>query len=381
MKHFCNRDVYTTYYINMANNMTEKSVYIIAEAGVNHNGNRDLAFRLVDAAVAAGADAVKFQTFRSESVVTKHAAKAEYQKKSFERKESQLDMLRQLELPFEIFLDLKTYCDRKGITFLSTAFDDASLAFLVDVLKLETLKIPSGEITNGPFLLAHAKTKKNLIVSTGMATLGEIETALGVIAYSLINRSISIHKPAFSDFEQAFSSAEGQEALRNGVTLLHCTSEYPAPPSDVSLRTLELLIMSFGLETGFSDHSSGIWAPIAAVAMGASLIEKHFTLDKELPGPDHKASLDPDELTAMVSGIRIVEQSLGDGLKILRPSERGNRIVARRSLVAAKKIRKGEMFTAENVTAKRPGHGTSPMQYWEILGQPALQDYDEDDLI
>lgn len=360
-----------------------KSIYIIAEAGVNHNGDEQKAFKLVDAAVKAGADAVKFQTFKAENVVTQSASKADYQKKSSEIDESQLSMLKRLELTHEMHFELIDYCNKAGITFLSTAFDLESLDFLSNKLGLTTLKIPSGEITNGPLLLAHALLGCDLIVSTGMATLGEIEDALGVVAFGLIESAgaSAVVQPSREAFQQAYFSSVGQQLLKEKVTLLHCTTEYPAPVQDINLKAMLSMRDVFGLSTGYSDHSEGIAVPIAAAAHGAVLIEKHFTLDKTLPGPDHKASLEPDELSDMVAAIRVVEQVMGSGLKGPMASELGNRVVARKSLVAARSIKKGEILSENNINVKRPGIGISPMEYWGVVGENAKRDYVKDEAI
>jgi len=356
-------------------------IHIIAEAGVNHNGSPEMAFQLVDAAVDAGADAVKFQTFKAENLVTKSADKAEYQKKTSGAGESQFAMLKRLELSHEMHHQLIEYCSSKGITFLSTAFDADSLHFLVDDLGLTSLKIPSGEITNGPLLLEHARTGCDLILSTGMATLGEVEEALGVIAYGLLASEGESDKPSREAFQQAYCSAQGQALLKEKVTVLHCTTEYPAPPEEINLKAMVTMQQAFGLKTGYSDHSEGITVPIAASAMGATLIEKHFTLNKSLPGPDHKASLEPDELTAMIKAIRIVEQSMGDGKKVPTLSELKNRQIARKSLVAVKDINLGEKLSEDNITAKRPGVGVSPMEYWDMIDKIAQSDIDQEGLI
>jgi len=357
------------------------SVFIIAEAGVNHNGNRDLAFKLVDKAVDAGADAVKFQTFKPENLVTRRASKARYQEEAMGTTETQLDMLKRLELSYDTHHELIIYCKEKGIEFLSTAFDFDSLDFLVNRLGLQTLKIPSGEITNGPLVLAHARTGSDLIVSTGMATLGEVEEILGVIAFGLVQGNSSTVQPSHSAFQQAYLSVQGQQLLRDKVTLLHCTTEYPAPPEDINLNAMLTMGNAFGLKTGYSDHSKGLTVPIAAAALGAILIEKHFTLDKELSGPDHKASLDPDELKAMVIAIRTVEQVMGDGLKGPKPSELGNRSVVRKSLVAANNINEDDLFSEENLSIKRPGTGRSPMEFWSFIGKKSHKKYSSDEVI
>jgi len=356
-------------------------IYVIAEAGVNHNGSAELALQLVDAAVDAGADAVKFQTFKAENLVTKGADKAEYQKATSGSDESQFDMLKRLELSYEMHHQLIEYCSDKGITFLSTAFDTDSLHFLVGELGLTSLKIPSGEITNGPLVLEHAKTGCDLILSTGMATLGEVEEALGVIAFGLLGSEVQNIKPSREAFQLAYFSEQGQALLNEKVTVLHCTTEYPAPSEEINLNAMITMQQAFGLKTGYSDHSEGITVPIAASAMGAILIEKHFTLDKTLPGPDHKASLEPNELKEMVSAIRTVEQVMGNGVKGPMSSEIKNRQVARKSLVASETISEGDQFTEQNVTIKRPGTGISPMEYWDLLNSKSKVQLQVDDLI
>jgi len=357
------------------------SIYIVAEAGTNHNGSSEMAFQLVDAAVDAGADAVKFQTFKAENLVTKSAVKADYQKKNSGTGESQFDMLKRLELSYEMHHQLIEYCAEKGITFLSTAFDSDSLRFLVDVLGLTTLKIPSGEITNGPLLLEHAQTRCDLILSTGMATLGEVEEALGVIAFGLLGSETNNAKPIRAAFQQAYLSEQGQALLKKKVTVLHCTTEYPAPIEEINLNAIVTMQQAFGLKTGYSDHSEGITVPIAACAMGTTLIEKHFTLDKTLPGPDHQASLDPGELKEMVDTIRIVEVAMGSGIKEPMSSELKNQIIARKSLVAGAEINKGEAFSKDNLSVKRPGNGVSPMLYWDYIGKKAPTHFYPDQLL
>lgn len=327
------------------------SVYIIAEAGVNHNGSFELACRLVDAAKAAGADCIKFQTFKSEKLVSRCAQKAEYQKDAT-GEGSQVEMLKKLELSYDEFLDLKKYCDRSGICFLSTPFDFESIAFL-DSIDMPFWKIPSGEVTDLPYLAALARTGKPVVMSTGMCGMDEIEAAVKALK----------------------SSGAGP------ITLLHCNTEYPTPFEDVNLRAMETMRQRFGLEVGYSDHTRGIEVPIAAAALGASVIEKHFTLDRGMEGPDHKASLEPDELAAMVSGIRHIEKALGTGDKAPTPSERKNMAVARKSIVAKRQIRAGDLLTEELITVKRPGTGISPMKWFDVLGTRAIRDFDEDELI
>jgi len=352
---------------------------IIAEAGVNHNGSEKLAFELVDVAVAAGVDIVKFQTFKASKLVTVSAKQAEYQVKNTQKVESQLSMLSRLELSYEFHHELVNYCNQKGIEFLSTAFDEESLAFLVNDLGLKKLKIPSGELTNAPLVLQHAQSGCDLIVSTGMATLAEVESALGVIAFGYLDKSDVL--PSLEAFQSAYFSVEGQKLLKEKVTVLHCTTEYPAPMIDINLKAMDTLGAAFNLKVGYSDHSAGIEIPIAAVARGALLIEKHFTLDKNMEGPDHKASLEPHELKAMTSAIRHVELAIGDGVKGPRPSEIKNKAIARKSLVAAKDIKEGELFCADNLQVKRPGDGLSPYNYWDLIAKVATASYQEGDLI
>lgn len=371
------------------------SVFIIAEAGVNHNGDLETACQLVDVAVAAGADAVKFQTFKAENLVTRHAGKAAYQEITTDADESQLTMLKRLELKYEFHFELLAYCQKLGIEFLSTAFDFESLDFLVRELGVETLKIPSGDITSGPFLLAHAQTGKQIILSTGMATLGEVETALGVLAFGYLATArdgesvVSAREPmrqhqqqpSIGAFQQVYGSEQGQAVLREKVTLLHCTSEYPTPMENINLKAMDVLQQAFGLRVGYSDHSVGLVVPIAAVARGATIIEKHFTLDRTQQGPDHKVSLEPNELKAMVRDIRDVEKALGAGLKCPQPLELENQKIVRKSLVARSSISIGDCFTEVNLTIKRPGTGKSPMDYWSLLGESSARNYDADELV
>ncbi|HCH2779602.1 TPA: N-acetylneuraminate synthase [Vibrio parahaemolyticus] len=352
---------------------------IIAEAGVNHNGQEELAFALVDAAHEAGADIVKFQTFKAKNLVTEEAKQAEYQVTNTKKQESQLAMLSRLELSYEIHHDLVKYCNSLGIEFLSTAFDLESSDFLVNDLGLTRLKLPSGELTNAPLVLAHARTGCDLIVSTGMATLSEIEAALGVIAFGYT--AAQDEKPSMLGFQEAYASEAGQKALKEKVTILHCTTEYPAPMAEINLRSMDTLGRAFDLAAGYSDHSEGITIPIAAVARGAVLIEKHFTLDKNMEGPDHKASLEPQELGAMVKAIRQIEVALGSSVKTPTESEVKNKAVARKSLVAATDIKEGEELTELNLTIKRPGSGLSPYRYWELIGSKATKGYKAGELI
>ncbi|MDD5249246.1 MAG: N-acetylneuraminate synthase [Rhodocyclaceae bacterium] len=355
-----------------------KRVFVIAEAGVNHNGSLDLALELIDAAAVAGADAVKFQTFKSEAVISRFAIKADYQIRTTGKEESQLDMVKKLELGLAAHLKMLERCAQHGIQFLSTPFDLESVDLLVDHLHVSMLKIPSGEITNAPLILRIARTGKPVILSTGMSTLAEIEQALGVLAFGYLSCE---SKPSLEGFSEVYFSEAGQRILKEKVWLLHCTTEYPAPFADVNLHAMETMRNAFGLPVGYSDHTEGFVVPIAAVALGAGIIEKHFTLNRNLPGPDHKASLEPMELAQMVAAIRQVEEALGKSAKIPAPSELKNKPIARKSLVASVPVRCGEIFSECNLTAKRPGTGISPMRYWEYIGKPTQRDYAEDEAI
>jgi N-acetylneuraminate synthase len=354
-----------------------RRVIVIAEAGVNHNGSLDRARGLVDAAVAAGADIVKFQTFSADRIATHQAVKAEYQK-SDGAAESQHAMLKRLELDDAAHAVLVPYCAERGIEFLSTPFDLPSVDLLARRHALRRLKISSGDLTNGPLLLRAAQSGCALILSTGMADLGEVEAALGVLAFGLTG---SAGTPGAAAFAAAFAGAEGQAALHARVTLLHCTSQYPAPATTVNLRAMDTLHAAFGLATGYSDHTQGATVSIAAAARGAAMIEKHFTLDRSLPGPDHQASLEPGELRHMVAAIRETEQALGSARKAPVAGEIAMRAVARKCLVAARAIRKGEAFTAENLTTKRTAGGVMAMHYWEALTRTADRDYAADEPI
>ena len=336
-----------------------------------------MARQLIEVARDAGADAVKFQTFRAEFLVTQSAPKARYQARSTGRKESQLEMLKRLELSETAHRVLKACCDKWGIEFLSTPFDPQSLAMLTRRIGVARIKIPSGEITNAPLLLAAARTRKPLIVSTGMCTLDDVRDALGVLAFGYQRGTA----PSRAAFRVALQSASGRRALQRNVTLLHCTTEYPARISDANLLAMDTLRDRFGLPVGLSDHTPGITAAVAAAARGAAVIEKHFTLDRRLPGPDHWASLEPTELVAMVRAIREVQQCLGTAIKAPVPSERRNMVIARKSLVALRPIRRGERFSEQNVGIKRPGNGISPMCFWEWLGRRAKRSYRPDEVI
>ena len=330
-------------------------VFIIAEAGVNHNGRIEIAFDLIDAASRSGADAIKFQTFKADKMASRYAEKANYQKKNTKETESQLGMLKRYELDEENHKELIKYCKKLNIQFISSPFDLDSID-LLNRLSLKILKIPSGEITNLPYLKKIGTLNKELIVSTGMADLGEIEDAIDI----LVNSGTPISK----------------------ITVMHCNTEYPTPYSDVNLNAMLTIKAAFsGIKVGYSDHTLGIEIALAAVALGASVIEKHFTMDRKMKGPDHKASLEPDELKAMVKAIRNIEMAMGSGIKKPSESEKINIPIARKSIVAACNIKRGDQFTLENITVKRPGTGISPMQYEKLLGKRASKDFYPDELI
>lgn len=354
--------------------MSEPRVFIIAEAGVNHNGSPDMALELVDAAARAGADAVKFQAFRAESLVSRDAPKAAYQSRATGGGQGQFEMLKALELGREAFAALAARCAERGIEFMSTAFDRESLALLLEV-GIGRIKVPSGDVTDAPMLLGAARTGLPVILSTGMCTLGDVRAALGVLAFGMLGAG----EPCAAAFGRALDAPGARELLRSRVTLLHCTTEYPAPLDEVNLRAMDTLAREFGLPVGYSDHTRGITVPIAAAARGAVVLEKHFTLDRTLPGPDHAASLEPDELAAMVRAVREVELALGSADKRPAPSELPNLAVARKSLVAAWPVARGELFTPDNLAVKRPGGGISPLCYFDLLGQPAARDYAPDE--
>ncbi len=339
--------------------------YIIAEAGVNHNGSLDMALQLVDAAAEAGADAVKFQTFRAEKLVQKNAPKAEYQKKTTGANESQFEMLCRLELSENAHREIQSACITRGIDFLSSPFDQNSFSFLVRDLGMKTIKLGSGEITNGPLLLKAARENISIILSTGMSLLGEIEMALGCLAFGYMG----LHKPSMEAFTVAYSDPEGHTLLKEKVTVLHCTSEYPTPLEDVNLNCISTMQSSLGLRVGYSDHTRGISVPIAAAALGAAVVEKHFTLDKSLSGPDHKASINPVEMAAMVTAIRDIEKAMGNGIKVLTPSEKSNRQAVRKSLVFSQNLQSETIIKEDHLTSLRPGTGKSPMKLWDVVGQ------------
>ena len=352
------------------------STFIIAEAGVNHNGSIEIAKQLIDVGAIAGVDAVKFQTFTAKSLVTMAAPKAKYQMLRTSTTESQFEMIRKLELSEDDHDQLIAYSAEKGVRFLSTPFDEISLQLLTARFGIKDIKVSSGDLTNAPLLLAIARAAQTVILSTGMSTLAEIEAALGVLAYGFCEEPHSV--PVAGDFEASFSSDAGQRVLKDCVTLLHCTTEYPAPCAEVNLRAMDTIRLAFGLTTGYSDHTSGIHIPVAAVARGAMVIEKHFTLDRNLPGPDHQASLEPAELAAMVTAIRDVEQAIGDGIKRPTATEWKNRSIARKSLVSAQAVSKGDKLT---VVCKRPAMGMSPFDFWRVQGKPAARGYAADEVL
>jgi N,N'-diacetyllegionaminate synthase len=331
-----------------------KKVFIIAEVGVNHNGSLEIAKKLIDVAKECGADAVKFQTFKAERLVSKKAAKADYQKNTTDSGESQYEMIKKLELNIDAHKELISYCREKEIQFLSSPFDLESIDLLSE-LGLEIFKVPSGEITNLPYLRKIGKLSKKVILSTGMADLGEIEDALDILIKS--------------------------GTKKENITVLHCNTEYPTPYEDVNLKAMLTIKNAFNVRIGYSDHTPGIGVPIAAVALGAEVIEKHFTLDKNMEGPDHKASLEQKELKQMVNAIRNIEKSLGNGIKKPSLSESKNINIARKSLVAIKSIKKGEIFSEKNVGIKRPGNGISPMRWDEVFGKTANKDFEIDEMI
>jgi len=331
-----------------------KKTIIIAEAGVNHNGNIELAKKLIDVAVQAGVDYVKFQTFKTELAVSKNTKKAEYQKQTTNAEESQFDMIKKLELDKKAHIELIDYCNKKNIKFISSPFDLESIDLLYE-LNVPLYKIPSGEITNYPYLKKIAEKKLPVIMSTGMANMKEIGDALGVLLENGLQKT--------------------------QITILHANTEYPTPMQDVNLKAMLTIKKEFDVEVGYSDHTNGIEVDIAAAALGARVIEKHFTLDKTMKGPDHKASLEPKELIAMVKAIRNIEVALGSGIKKPSASETKNIPIARKSIVAKQNIKKGNIFSKENITVKRPGTGISPMRWNDILGQQAIKDFNKDDLI
>ena len=348
-------------------------VTVIAEAGVNHNGDPALALALVDAAADAGADIVKFQTFRAEALAVAAAPKAAYQAEATGAGESQLDMLRRLELSPEAHRAAQARCRIRGIRFLSTPYDLESLRFLVEEMNVETIKIGSGDLTNAPLLVATARSRRPAILSTGMGSLGEVEAALGALAFGYTAPVDA--RPSRAAFARAYSADAGRAALKAKVTLLHCTTEYPAPVEEANLRAMETMRRAFALPVGFSDHTPGLTAAIAAAALGAAVIEKHLTLDRTMPGPDHAASLEPKDFALLVTAVRATESALGDGEKKPAPSEIKNTAAARKSLFARRAVAKGEILTQDNLAVLRPGIGVSAMEYFDRLGHHATRDY------
>lgn len=340
-----------------------QNVYVIAEAGVNHNGSFDVARKLVDCAADAGANAVKFQTFDANKLASKKAPKASYQQKTTDSTESQLDMLRKLELPRDWHWKLRDHARSRNIEFLSTAFDIDSLNFLEE-LDMPFYKVPSGELTNGPLLWQFARQNRPLVVSTGMATMSEVEQALAVIAHAINAKDEPSNE---AEVWKGWSQANWRKSLYGRVTLLHCTSQYPTPMSEVNLKAMDTLA-AFGLPVGYSDHTQGILIPLAAVARGATFVEKHFTLDRTMPGPDHAASLEPDELKQMVFQIRQLQEAMGDGAKCPQPSEWDTRQAARQQVVAARDIPAGNVLTRHDLTTARSGDGIPAMALWSLVG-------------
>ncbi len=349
--------------------MSDEKVFFIAEAGVNHNGRKDWARDLIDAAADAGADAVKFQTFNAKKLAASSAPKAGYQKQTTDAAESQLAMLQKLELPLEWHAELRDHAQARGLEFLSTAFDVDSLDFLID-LGMPRLKVPSGELTNAPLLWQFARSGIPLILSTGMATLSEVEQALAVVAHALNSPS---EPSSVEEIWQAWSRREVRDRLRGHVTLLHCTSQYPTPAPEVNLKSMDTLREAFGLDVGYSDHTEGGLISLAAVARGAKVIEKHFTLDRNLPGPDHKASLEPDELTRLITDIRTLDVALGNPGKAPQASEWDTRQAARQQVVASRDIAAGEVLARDDLTTARCGRGLEPIMLWQLVGRPAAR--------
>jgi N-acetylneuraminate synthase len=355
-----------------------KSTLIIAEAGVNHNGSLDLGYRLIDAAADAGADVVKFQSFKAEALATSAAPKAAYQKETTGEAQSQYAMLKALEMSEAMHRALQMHAQDRDIEFLSTPFDESGVDLLRG-LGLKRLKLPSGEITNGPFLLHAARAGLPLIVSTGMATMSEVEEALAVLAFGITMPADA--KPSHVAFDAAYRSEAGKRSLRNHVTLLHCTTQYPAPVSSANLLAISTMQKALGIPIGYSDHTVGVAVAIAAVALGACVIEKHLTLDKTMQGPDHRASAEPEDLRAMITAIRSVERALGDGIKAPQAAELANIPVARKSLVARHALAAGHMIMPADLTAKRPGGGVSPMEFWDLIGTRTKRALSQDDQI
>lgn len=354
--------------------MTAKmtSVYIIAEAGVNHNGCLETALKLVDAAVIAKADAIKFQSFKAENLVTKQAEKAQYQKKNQNDGKTQLEMLKALELSEKAQITLYQYCHQHKIDFLSSPFDPDSCAFLIEQLQLKTIKLGSGELTNAQLLYQLAQADRQVILSTGMSTVEEISQALSLLAYGYNNKLPPSGTADYIDYQK---TSQGQHALKKNVTLMHCTTEYPCPVNEVNLSAMQTLEKQFALPCGYSDHTENIHISIAAAALGAPLIEKHFTLDRNQTGPDHRASIEPEELIRLVAQIRDIEQAIGNGIKQVAHSESANKIIARKGVYAARSIQQGNTLSCENLILKRPAAQHCASEFWDLIGTTATKDY------
>jgi N-acetylneuraminate synthase len=355
--------------------MTAPHTLIIAEAGVNHNGSLKTALGLVDAAAEAGADIVKFQTFNAKSIASQSVQKADYQQRTTDASESQLAMLQRLELPQTDHHTLIAHAKKRGVEFLSTPFDPQSLDFLLS-LNLPRIKVGSGDLTNAPLLHRIAQSGATLILSTGMATLGEVEEALGVLAHGYSGSNMP---PGIAAFQAAWRDPQARAHVARKVSLLHCTTEYPCSPADVNLSAMATMRHAFQLPLGYSDHTDGFEISLAAVAMGATIIEKHLTLDRKAEGPDHAASIEPDDFKRMVSAIRNIEGALGDGIKAPKDSEIRNIPVARKSLVAARPLKAGATIGPDDITAKRPGSGRSPIHFWSLIGTSSDRPYDTED--
>lgn len=357
---------------------TATQTVIIAEAGVNHNGNLAMALELVDKAAEAGADYVKFQTFKATNVASTEAKKAIYQLRNTDNAETQLDMLHRLELSLEHHEAIIGRCKQQGVRFLSTPFDMDSLKLLTETYAQSEIKIGSGELTNAPLLLAAGRSGSKIILSTGMGSLAEVEEALGVLAFAICRQG---QPKGRTDFAQVLLDSAVWPALANRVMLMHCTTDYPAAVEDINLHAMETMRRAFGVKVGYSDHTVGNAVGLAAVALGASALEKHFTLDRSLPGPDHAASLEPKELTQFIKSVREVEGALGSGIKQPGANEVANRSVARKSLLAARSLPKGHLLTMDDITVKRPGDGVSPMELWDVIGRPLESRVSQDGVI
>lgn len=358
--------------------MKNGKVYIIAEAGVNHNGSLKRAMQMITSAASSGADAIKFQTFKVDKLVTKAALKAKYQMAAGDSGKSQYDMLKKLELKKEYYPLLVKAARYHNIDFISSPFDLESFRFLTMDLKLPVIKLSSGEINNGPLLLEAGRSRRKIILSTGMSNLKEIEVALGILAYGFMCPE---NPPLYRDIVKAYRSPMGRKYLKSNVTLLHCTSEYPAPFNEINLAAIGLMRKHFGLKIGYSDHSVGYAVPIAATSLGIAILEKHFTVSRKLKGPDHKVSLTPWELAKMVISIRQVEKALGSPMKNITTTEKTNIKAIRKSIFAANPIKRGERFTQENISIKRPASGLSPLKYWSLLGKIAKRNFKIDEVI